>query len=336
MGEKPIPCCLKDTKLTSSSGRLKMTVALLFVAPLLFTNVNTPDAKKRRKKKKKKQKEIKVEITQWDYCHACITVVEQFNRAVEDYAASREFRMSEEKSINGNKIADDLCNGTYYEHYSDKIKYGCFKLLQDNYEAIIGGFRGTRNAGERNIVLEHKRKGCVETKACIGHMADKLVSNQLPKKTKCEACKAVTTDIDNLLIREKNPVPRKARLSDLLLDVCGDISIRHDDPAYLETLCDDLIDDMIGESLSEENSILVRAIKLRKSLETSGLKLTQTLQKKVCSELQGYCSEEELPESEESDDGEDTAGDNEEEETPDEDEGEDDADADDGEDKTEM
>ena len=129
--------------------RLKTIVALLFVALLLFTNVNTPDAKKRRKKKKKKQKEIKVEITQWDYCHACITVVEQFNRAVEDYAASREFRMSEEKSINGNKIADDLCNGTYYEHYSDKMKWGCMKLLQDHYEAIIGGFRGTRNAGER-------------------------------------------------------------------------------------------------------------------------------------------------------------------------------------------
>ena len=147
------------------------------------------------------------------------------------------------------------------------------KCLQTIYEAIIGGFRGTRNAGERNS-FEHKRKGCVDA-TCIGHMADKLVSNQLPKKTKCEACKeAVATDIDNLLIREKNPVPRRARLSDMLLDVCGNISIRHDDPAFLETLCDDLIDDMIGESLSEENSVLVQAIKLRKSLETSGLKLT--------------------------------------------------------------
>ena len=88
---------------------------------------------------------------------------------------------------------------------------------------------------------------------------------------------------------------------------------------------------MIGESLSEENSILVRAIKLRKSLETSGLKLTQTLQKKVCSELQGYCTDEEDPESEEGGDDEDGSQENEEEEeTPDED------DADDGEDKTEM
>ena len=315
--------------------RLKTIVALLFVALLLFTNVNTPDAKKRRKKKKKKQKEIKVEITQWDYCHACITVVEQFNRAVEDYAASREFRMSEEKSINGNKIADDLCNGTYYEHYSDKMKWGCMKLLQDHYEAIIGGFRGTRNAGERNVVLEHKRKGCVETKACIGHMADKLVSNQLPKKTKCEACKAVTTDIDNLLIREKNPVPRRARLSDMLLDVCGDISIRHDDPAYLETLCDDLIDDMIGESLSEENSVLVRAIKLRKSLETSGLKLTKTLQSKVCSELQGYCDESEFADddSPSTDDNDDDDDENDENDDDDED---DDEEVDDGEDKEDL
>ena len=213
------------------------------------------------------------------------------------------------------------------------MKWGCMKLLQDHYEAIIGGFRGTRNAGERNIVLEHKRKGCVETKACIGHMADKLVSNQLPKKTKCEACKAVTTDIDNLLIREKNPVPRRARLSDMLLDVCGDISIRHDDPAYLETLCDDLIDDMIGESLSEENSVLVRAIKLRKSLETSGLKLTKTLQSKVCSELQGYCDESEFadddsPSTDDNDDDVDENDDDDDEDGDDED--------DDGEDKEDL
>ena len=88
--EQQKPCSWQSIKVTSSTGRLKMAfmrlktiVALLFVALLLFTNVNTPDAKKRRKKKKKKKKEIKVEITQWDYCHACITVVEQFNRAVE-------------------------------------------------------------------------------------------------------------------------------------------------------------------------------------------------------------------------------------------------------------
>ena len=149
-----------------------ITLFIVFTILLLSTQRLT-DAKKRRRKRKKKKPEVeKVEITQWDYCHACITVVEQFNRAVEDYAASREFRMSEDKNINGNKIADNLCNGTYYEHYSDKMKWGCMKLLQDHYEAIIGGFRGTRNAGARNVVLEHKRKGCVETKACIGHMAD--------------------------------------------------------------------------------------------------------------------------------------------------------------------
>ena len=121
---------------------MKKTIVLfIFLAILLLSMQQITDAKKRKKKKKKKKKkEVQsVEITQWDYCHACITVVEQFNRAVEDYAASREFRMSEDKNINGNKIADDLCNGTYYENYSDKMKWGCMKLLQDHYEAIIGG-----------------------------------------------------------------------------------------------------------------------------------------------------------------------------------------------------
>lgn len=302
---------------------VRFALLTIFIVVLaLFSQVSEGEAKKRRKRKKKKKKETQsVEITQWDYCHSCITTVEQFNRAVEDYASSREFRNSKDSQIDGNKIADNLCNGTYFEHYSDKIKYGCFKLLQDHYEAVIGGFRGTRSRGERNKVLEHKRSACVETKACIGHMADKLVKNQLEAKTKCNACWAVATDIDNLLVRESQPVPRRARLSDLLLDVCSDISIRHDDPAYIETLCDDLIDDMIGESLSEENSILVRAIKLRKSLETSGLKLTQTLQKKVCTELQGYCEDVEEEDDDAADSQEDVADEDDEDDA--EDDGED-------------
>ena len=100
--------------------------------------------------------------------------------------------------------------------------------------------RGERSRGERNRVLEHKRKACVETEACIGHMADKLNRNVLPEKTPCNACKAVVHDIDWLLFREKEPVPRRKRLAMLLEDICGDIAIRHDDSNYLEELCDDL------------------------------------------------------------------------------------------------
>jgi hypothetical protein len=56
---------------------------------------------------------------------------------------------------------------------------------------------------------------------------------------------------------------------------------------------------MIGETLEEEHSILVRSIKLRKSLEGGGLKLTLSLQEKVCEELAGYCkSGEAKPEDE--------------------------------------
>ena len=88
-------------------------------------------------------------------------------------------------------------------------------------------------------------------------------------------------------------------MATLLEDVCGDIAIRHDDSGYLEELCDDLIDAMIGETLEEEHSILVRSIKLRKSLEGGGLKLTLSLQEKVCEELAGYCkSGEAKPEDE--------------------------------------
>jgi len=90
-------------------------------------------------------------------------------------------------------------------------------------------------------------------------------------------------------------------MATLLEDVCGDIAIRHDDSGYLEELCDDLIDAMIGETLEEEHSILVRSIKLRKSLEGGGLKLTLSLQEKVCEELAGYCQKGEAKPEEEKD-----------------------------------
>jgi len=234
--------------------------------------------------------------------HSCVTVVEQFHKAVEDVADSKEFRRDvKNNEINGTKIAQTLCDGEYFEHYTPQMRYGCYKLLQEHWNVVIGGMRGERSRGERNRVLEHKRIACVETEACIGHMADKIKRNVLPEKTPCNACKAVIGDIDWLLFREKEPVPRRVRMAALLEDVCSDIAIRHDDSSYLEELCDDLIEAMIGETLEEEHSILVRSIKLRKSLEGGGLKLTLSLQEKVCEELAGYCKSGEAKPEEETD-----------------------------------
>ena len=281
-----------------------MPTKLLFLLTLLSLSAFlTPTLAKKRKKKKKVRTvpDIpEVSLSRYEYCHSCISVVEQFHKAVEDIADTREFKRNlQDNSINGTEIANGLCDGKYFEHYTDEMRYGCYKLLQEHWNVVIGGMRGERSRGERNRVLEHKRKACVETEACIGHMADKINRNVLPQKTPCNACKAVVHDIDWLLFREKEPVPRRKRLAMLLEDICGDIAIRHDDSNYLEELCDDLVDAMIGETLEEEHSILVRSIKLRKSLEGGGLKLTLSLQEKVCEELAGYCkSGEAKPEDE--------------------------------------
>ena len=274
---------------------MRSSIVFLFVVTLLcFDSFIAPTlAKKRKKKKMKKKKEPKipeVSLSRYEYCHSCIAVVEQFHKAVEDIAESPEFKRDvKNNEINGTEIASNLCDGDYFKHYTDEMRYGCYKLVGEHWNQVIGGMRGERNRGERNRVLEHKRMACVETEACIGHMADKIKRNVIPQKTRCNACKAVVHDIDWLLFREKEPVPRRKRLAALLDQVCGDIAIRHDDSSYLEELCDDLIDAMIGDTLEEEHSILVRSIKLRKSLEGGGLKLTLSLQEKVCEELGGYC-----------------------------------------------
>jgi len=255
--------------------------------------------KKKRRKKKKKKKRKKdeddvpsVSVTRYEYCHACVATVEEFHHAVEEFAHSREFRRQKGDEIDGTKIARELCNGTRFQHYTDQMKHGCMKLQQDHWNLVIGGMAGHRSAGSRSPILEHKRRACVETEACIGHMAEKITKRVLKEKTPCNACKAIVTDIDDLLFREKAPVPRRVRMAELLNGICGDVAIRHDDSAYLEEMCDDLIDKMIGDTLEEEQSILVRSIKLRKSLEGGGLKLSISLQEKVCAELAGYCTAE--------------------------------------------
>jgi hypothetical protein len=285
---------MKNLKIHSRVRALLFLAVAALLVTACFLPASVSAAKKRKKKKRKKKKKAdelpEVSVSRYEYCHSCIAVVEQFHKAVEDIANSKAFKRDvQNNEINGTEIAAGLCDGEYFEHYTDQMRYGCYKLLQEHWNVVIGGMRGERARGERNRVLEHKRRACVETEACIGHMADKIKMNVLPEKTRCNACKAVVGDIDWLLFREKQKVPRRVRLAGLLEDICQDIAIRHDDSNYLEELCDDLIDGMIGETLEEEYSILVRSIKLRKSLEGGGLKLSLSLQEKVCEELGGYC-----------------------------------------------
>ena len=112
--------------------------ALLFlaVAVLLATAAFLPaDAKKRKKKrkKKKKKKELpEVSVSRYEYCHSCIAVVEQFHKAVEDIANSREFKRDvKNNEINGTEIAANL-----WKHHRLLMPNSVFKARR---ETVRGG-----------------------------------------------------------------------------------------------------------------------------------------------------------------------------------------------------
>ena len=154
---------------------------------------------------------------------------------------------------------------------------------------MLQGMAGDFEVGSRAAVLPHKKEACVASKACKGSMATWLTRTQLPSKTACAACRQIVSDLDSLLFREKAKIPSKKRLGTIIETLCSDLGLRHDDVAFLEQHCDELIDGLQGDAMREEDSVLVGNIKLRKRLESAGMKMSNTLADKVCQELQGYC-----------------------------------------------
>ena len=71
-------------------------------------------------------------------------------------------------------------------------------------------------------------------------------------------------------------------------DLCLDLPARHKDPAWLEEVCDEMMDEL------EDH--VVGTLNLRRRLEKSGLKLTQNMPEKICGELTEYCDEGETAE----------------------------------------
>ena len=166
--------------------------------------------------------------------------------------------------------------------------------MQENFMEMVAGLKGDHALGSRQRVLPHKKKACGSketsgTGACKGHMAVWLAATGVKDRTECEACRLIIGDVDALLFRERSKVPTKQRLGQLLEPLCQDLAMRHENPAFLEEHCDDLLDELQGDAMREEDSVLVGNIKLRKRLETAGLTPSNTLAEKVCTELKGYC-----------------------------------------------
>eukprot|EP00947_MAST-08B_sp_MAST-8B-sp1_P006437 g6437.t1 len=292
--------------------RLRLVLVFALVALLLFVGDDglCAAAKKSKKKRKKGRKTSNtkqpksVSVTKFELCHACVATLEQYQKSIEaevtaqQRAGQRAYSRdrtgtvprTDSLKIDGNKIANELCFSERFEPYSDAMRHGCMKLMQDHFKEVIGGMEGDQLVGVRSYLLDHKKKACTASGACTGKMADWVTQTRLETRDACSACKLVVEDLDQLLFREREPIPSKKRLAALIENLCEDLNLRHEDPAFLEEHCVDLVDDLQGDAMREEDSALVRNIKLRKRIESAGMKLSASLANKVCEELQGYCS----------------------------------------------
>jgi hypothetical protein len=265
--------------------RFRFVVLLLIL--LLLTSPVAGRKKKHKKSKRgkpAKQENITVTITTGELCLGCMTLIEDFNKEVIDRMewAHKHAGKKAEATLDGGKIGREICGGERFGHYKESVQYACRKLVADNWKQIIKPMAGTisnRAVNQKRKVLESKKTMCThpEVKACTVNDFEK--SSKVIKNEPCEACIAVVDDIEFLLLRERTI--KKERLSLVMDSLCPDIGMRHESTSYLEEVCEDILDDV--------KSDVVTQIQLHSSLTNSGFKPTHSLGAKVCREITSYC-----------------------------------------------
>ena len=69
-----------------------------------------------------------------------------------------------------------------------------------------------------------------------------MLFNPLPPKTRCQACKAIVADVERQVALYNKP--KRADVADVVERLCDDVSLRHEYPAFLQEVCQDLVDEL--------------------------------------------------------------------------------------------
>ena len=181
----------------------------------------------------------------------------------------RRNRNKQQGPVDGNAIARDMCEGPLFSKYHEWARYGCLKLVSEQLAVTLGPLDGTRQVGERINLLQHKQKvsrlvrwspkylgfcvflvtvvparwcvqACVQAGACED--TSPLLFNPLPPKTRCQACKAIVADVERQVALYNKP--KRADVADVVERLCDDVSLRHEYPAFLQEVCQDLVDEL--------------------------------------------------------------------------------------------
>jgi hypothetical protein len=227
----------------------------------------------------------KVMITPQEFCDGCMMAMEEFHRTVDGNAAKKKFNA--DGAIDGYATAQATCDGEAFGAGIKKnLQYGCMRTFDKHrLEQALGGMGGLLMMGQKTFVLEKKREVCVEKLGACDAKA--LVDPYAPfegSENACEACRAVVRDIETLMAREEK-ITRK-RLAPMMERVCADLVYRHARPVFLEAVCEELMDEFEPSIIS---IISMRAQLTANYASLGSIKLSETLDEKVCGELAKMC-----------------------------------------------
>lgn len=231
---------------------------------------------------------IEVSISAHEYCSGCIYTVESYaTLTAEMFEKMQSQDIEAGESVNGNEIANLMCDSPFFSDYKNYVKYSCIKMLDEKRDQFLNGFAGTGSvdsAVSKKKVYERTRNICVdEVKACSPSM---LMDRPVADKNQCSACETIAPDFYRAFQTHNatNKAGKRLPVVTALEKVCGHLGFYHQPYIWLEEYCDEVMDDY-AEQIGD-------ILRFRERVARTGMRPTTTVAEDICKELHPKCYEE--------------------------------------------
>jgi hypothetical protein len=180
-------------------------------------------------------------------------------------------------SVDGDKIAKQLCKSKQYASFRPSVMHACWKMLTDKW-TMVKKMRGAILKSKAEV-FKRKVDFCRVEDVCGNSLIllDKI-DRAHSDKTPCHACKAVASDLDFLLRREHTY--SAGRLQSHLDSLCDDVAMRHENyRSFIEDQCVILMEELGDEIVNEGKGLSGSMFMLGKSIVEAAqenYKLTST------------------------------------------------------------
>lgn len=226
-----------------------------------------------------------VSITAYEYCSGCIYTVESYaTLTAEAFEKMQTQNVDAGEAVNGNDLANLMCDDPFFSDFKNYVKYSCIKILDERREQFLNGFAGTGSVDSvvsKKKVYERTRNICVdEVKACRSSMLD---DDTVTNKNQCSACEVVAPDFYRAFQSHNvtNKAGKRLPATVALEKVCSKLGHYHQPYIWLEEYCDETVDDH-AEQIAD-------ILRFRERVAKTGMNPTTSVSEDICKELHPKC-----------------------------------------------